>query len=91
MVIESAHIVHLSLTNARRVYTPIIKMAWIGKKPEFAAKRGTHLVRALRAEPAVPPLSRPRNKRDGIARYSGHKRRARASRVEPWSISMLHP
>mgnify|MGYP003255027401 FL=1 len=30
----------------------------------------------LRAEPAVPPLSRPRNKRDGIARYSGHKRRA---------------
>ena len=32
--------------RARRVYTPIIKMAWIGKKPEFAAKRGTHLVQA---------------------------------------------
>ena len=43
------------------MYTPIIKMAWIGKKPEFAAKRGTHLVQAscvLRAitEGEQPPL-----------------------------------
>ena len=60
----------------RREYNPIIKMAQIGKKPEFPrAERGAFAVSILRKRPAVPPLSRPRNKRDGIARYSGHKRR----------------
>ena len=60
----------------RQEYNPIIKMAWIGKKQLFPAQRRMRLVRASRGRrPAVPPLSRPRNKRDGIARYSGHKRR----------------
>ena len=62
--------------RARRVYTPIIIMARIGKKPIFPrAERDAFAASILRKRPAVPPLSRPRNKRDGIARYSGHKRR----------------
>ena len=60
----------------RREYNPIIKMARIGKKPIFPrAERDAFAASILRKRPAVPPLSRPRNKRDGIARYSGHKRR----------------
>lgn len=74
---KCAHCAHFLLDKrARRVYTPIIKMARIGKKPIFPrAERDAFAVSILRKRPAVPPLSRPRNKRDGIARYSGHKRR----------------
>lgn len=77
LTFSCAHCAHFLLDKrARRVYTPIIKMAQIGKKPEFPrAERGAFAVSILRKRPAVPPLSRPRNKRDGIARYSGHKRR----------------
>ena len=60
-------------------------------KPQSTAQRGTHFGASVLRERRPYHSRAARDERDGFARYSGHKRRKRASRVEPWSIAMLHP
>lgn len=46
-IVKCALCAHFPLDKRpRRVYTPIIKMAWTGKKPRFTAQRGTQMLRA---------------------------------------------
>ena len=80
------------LTNPRRRRILLsIKPASTEKKPQSTAQRGTHFGASVLRERRPYHSRAARDERDGFARYSGHKRRKRASRVEPWSIAMLHP